>query len=57
MRFFKKKRKEKESTIYDEYGFPLRRPSNHNSERSMHKFQRPTIFTDAETKEILKRKK
>jgi len=57
MKLFKRKKKETKPVIYDAHGFPLRRPTNLGKKRKIHKIQRPSMFTEAETKDILENKK
>ena len=57
MKLFKRKKKEVKPVVYDAHGFPLRRPTSLKKKRKVHKIQRPSMFTEAETKEILGKNK
>jgi len=54
------KRKKKKPTVYDAYGKPImpplgsrRHPKSRKRKTQHHRFQKPSIFTDKETDEIL----
>jgi len=46
----------KQPTIYDEHGNPIIPIRSGKTSKKIHPFQRPTIFTKKETKEILEKK-
>ncbi len=51
MKFLKWKKKQK-TVMYNAYNLPIIRPRNIKKKKKVHKIQRPSIFTDAETAEI-----